>query len=129
MINKVILVGNLGADPKKRYTQSGTPVATFHVATTERWKNQSGDTQEETEWHKVVAWRRLAEICDEYLQKDSRVYLEGKLKTRKWQDRDGNDHYTTEVIIEIMRNLSGRENSTPAEGNEPPASVGSDVPY
>ena len=105
MINKVILIGNLGADPEIRYTQSGTPVVNFRVATTERWKTQDGQQQEQTEWHSIVAWRRLAEICGEYLSKGSRVYIEGKLQTRKWQDQNGNDRYTTEIVANEMKML------------------------
>ena len=108
MINKAILIGNLGADPEIRYTQSGTQVATFNVATTERWRGQDGQMQESTEWHKIVAWARLAEICGEYLQKGSRVYIEGRIQTRKWQDQNGNDRYTTEIIAKEMKMLSPR---------------------
>jgi len=108
MINKVILIGNLGADPELRFTQSGTPVATFNVATTERWKDKDGNQQEQTEWHRIVAWRRLAEICGEYLNKGSRVYIEGKLQTRKWQDQNGNDRYTTEIVAREMKMLTPR---------------------
>ncbi|WP_136795786.1 single-stranded DNA-binding protein [Desulfosediminicola ganghwensis] len=108
MINKAILVGNLGADPEIRYTQSGTSVATFNVATTERWKGQDGQMQESTEWHRIVAWARLAEICGEYLHKGSRVYVEGKIQTRKWQDQNGNDRYTTEIVAREMKMLSPR---------------------
>ena len=85
MINKAILIGNLGADPELRYTQSGTQVASFRMATTERWKGQDGQTQEQTEWHRIVVWGKLAEICGQYLHKGSRVYIEGKIQTRKWQ--------------------------------------------
>ena len=108
MINKVILIGNLGADPELRYTQSGAPMATFNIATTERWKDKDGNQQEQTEWHRIVAWRRLAEICGEYLNKGSRVYIEGKLQTRKWQDQNGNDRYTTEIIAREMKMLTPR---------------------
>ena len=108
MVNKVIIIGNLGADPELRYTQSGAPVATFRVATTERWKGQDGQMQEQTEWHSIVAWKRLAEICGEYLSKGSKVYVEGSLKTRKWQDKSGNDRYTTEIIAREMKMLSPR---------------------
>jgi single-strand DNA-binding protein len=111
MINKVILIGNLGADPEIRYTQSGTPVASFRIATTERWKGQDGQMQEQTEWHSIVAWRRLAEICGEYLAKGSRVFIEGKLQTRKWQDQNGNDRYTTEIVAREMKMLSPRSGS------------------
>lgn len=108
MVNKAILIGNLGADPEIRYTQSGTQVATFRVATTERWKGQDGQMQENTEWHRVVAWGRLAEICGEYLNKGSKVYIEGRIQTRKWQDQDGNDKYTTEIVAREMKMLSPR---------------------
>ena len=108
MINKVILIGNLGADPEIRYTQSGAPVASFNVATTERWKGKDGQMQEQTEWHKIVAWQRLAEICGEYLSKGARVYIEGKLQTRKWQDQSGNDKYTTEIVAREMKMLTPR---------------------
>ena len=112
MINKAILIGNLGADPELRYTQSGTPVASFRIATTERWKDKDGNQQEQTEWHNIVAWSRLAEICGEYLNKGSRVYIEGKLQTRKWQDKSGQDRYTTEVVVDgfngVMQMLDSR---------------------
>jgi len=111
MINKAILIGNLGADPEIRYTQDGTPVATFSIATTERWKDKDGQMQEQTEWHRIVAWRRLAEICGEYLNKGSRVYIEGKLQTRKWQDQNGNDRYTTEIVAREMKMLTPRGES------------------
>ncbi len=111
MINKAILIGNLGKDPELRYTQSGTPVASFSIATTERWKDKDGNQQEQTEWHNIVAWKRLAEICGEYLNKGSRVYIEGKLQTRKWQDQNGNDRYTTEIVAREMKMLSSRGES------------------
>lgn len=116
MINKVILIGNLGADPEVRFTQNGTPVATFRIATTERWKGQDGEMHEQTEWHNLVAWRRLAEICGEYLAKGARIYVEGKLQTRKWQDQHGNDRYTTEIVVKEMKMLTPRStNGTPRE--------------
>jgi single-strand DNA-binding protein len=108
MINKAILIGNLGADPEIRYTQSGDAVASFTLATSERWKGKDGQMQEQTEWHRIVAWRRLAEICGEYLSKGSRVYIEGKIQTRKWQDQNGNDKYTTEIVAREMKMLSPR---------------------
>jgi single-strand DNA-binding protein len=108
MINKVILVGNLGADPEVRYTQSGTAIANFRVATTETWKKPDGSKEEKTEWHKVVAWNRLGEICGEFLSKGSRVYIEGKIETRKWQDKEGNDRYSTEIVAREMKMLSAR---------------------
>ncbi len=116
MVNKVILIGNLGADPEVRFTQSGTAVANLRIATTEKWRGQDGQMQEHTEWHQVVAWRRLAEICRDYLQKGSRVYIEGKLQTRKWQDQNGNDRYTTEIVAREMKMLSPRGAGAPGPG-------------
>lgn len=111
MVNKAIIIGNLGADPEIRYTQSGTQVATFTVATTERWRGQDGQMQDSTEWHRIVAWAKLAEICGEYLHKGSKVYIEGKIQTRKWQDQSGNDRYTTEIVAREMKMLSPRGGS------------------
>ncbi|MDU9049412.1 MAG: single-stranded DNA-binding protein [Candidatus Electrothrix sp. Rat3] len=108
MINKVILIGNLGADPELRYTQSGVAVASFNVATSRRWKDKEGQQQEETEWHRIVAWQRLGEVCNEYLHKGSKVYVEGRLQTRKWQDQNGNDRYTTEIIASDIQFLTPR---------------------
>ena len=109
MINKVILVGNLGADPETRYMPSGSAVTNLSVATSESWKDkQTGEQNERTEWHKVVMFDRLAEIAAEYLRKGSQVYIEGKLQTRKWQDRDGNDRWTTEIRANEMQMLGGR---------------------
>ena len=108
-INKVILVGNLGADPETRYMPSGSAVTNLSVATSESWKDkQTGEQKDRTEWHKVVMFDRLAEIAAEYLRKGSQVYIEGKLQTRKWQDRDGNDRWTTEVRANEMQMLGGR---------------------
>ena len=109
-INKVILIGNLGRDPEVRYTPNGNAVCNVSVATTRQWKNkESGEKQEETEWHRVVFYDRLAEIAGEYLKKGRSVYVEGRLKTRKWQDKEGKDQYTTEVIATEMQMLGGRE--------------------
>ena len=109
-VNKVILIGNLGRDPEVRYTPNGNAVCNVSVATTRNWKSKdSGDKVEETEWHRVVFYDRLAEIAGEYLKKGRSVYVEGRLKTRKWQDKDGKDQYTTEVIAEQMQMLGGRE--------------------
>ncbi|MFC1883486.1 single-stranded DNA-binding protein [Thermodesulfobacteriota bacterium] len=105
-INKVILVGRLGKDPEVRYTPSGVPVANFSLATSEEWKDKStGEKQERTEWHRVEAWRRLGEICGEYLHKGKQVYIEGKLQTDAWEDRDGNKRYTTKIIAQNMQML------------------------
>ncbi len=108
-INKVILVGNLGADPETRYMPSGSAVTNLSVATSESWKDkQTGEQKERTEWHRVAMFNRLAEIAAEYLRKGSQVYIEGKLRTRKWQGQDGQDRYTTEIIADEMQMLGGR---------------------
>lgn len=108
-INKVILIGNLGADPEVRYTQNSTAIANLSVATSETWKDkQSGEQREQTEWHRVVCYRRLAEIAGEYLRKGSKVYIEGRLQTRKWQGQDGKDNYTTEIVCNDMQMLDSR---------------------
>ncbi|MFZ5522093.1 MAG: single-stranded DNA-binding protein [Pseudomonadota bacterium] len=109
-VNKVILLGNLGRDPEVRYTPSGSAVCNLRIATTRNWKDKStGDRVEETEWHSVVLYDRQAEIASEYLKKGRPVYIEGRLKTRKWQDKDGNDRYTTEIVADSMQLLGGRE--------------------
>jgi len=108
-VNKVILVGNLGADPEVKYMPSGDAVANVSLATTDSWKDkQTGEQVEKTEWHRLVFFKRLAEIAGEYLRKGSQVYVEGNLQTRKWQDRDGNDRYTTEIRVRDMQMLGGR---------------------
>ncbi len=104
-VNKVILVGNLGKDPELRYTPSGAAVVNFSLATSENYKDREGKRQEKTEWHNVVAWRQLAEICGKYLHKGKQVYIEGKLTTRKWQGRDGIERYTTEIVADTMHML------------------------
>ena len=101
-VNKVILVGHLGSDPETRHTQGGTPVGNFRLATTERWVSKGGEKSERTEWHRIVVWGKLAEICSEYLGKGKQVYIEGRLQTRQWQDKDGNNRYTTEVTATNM---------------------------
>ena len=106
---KVILIGNLGKDPEVRYAASGTAVCNFSLATTRQWKDKQGETQKETEWHKVSAFGRTAEVCGEYLKKGAQVYVEGRLQTRKWQDKEGADRYTTEVICDQMQMLGGRQ--------------------
>jgi len=116
-VNKVILIGNLGADPETRYMPSGKAVTNIRVATSEVWKDrQTGDQQERTEWHTVVLFDKLGEIAAEYLRKGSQVYIEGSLRTRKWQDRDGKDRYTTEIIAREMQMLGSR-----GSGGEPRA--------
>lgn len=135
-VNKVILVGNLGADPELRYTSSGTPVASFSVATREQWTNKGGEKEEKTEWHKIVAWARLGEICGEYLHKGKQVYIEGRLQTRSWEDRDGNKRYTTEIVAQTMQMLgpAGKEGRVESKGDafpvEEPISVPEDdIPF
>ena len=106
-VNKVILVGNLGQDPEVRYMPNGNAVANLTLATSESWKDQAGQLQERTEWHRITMYRRLAEIAGEYLRKGSQIYVEGKLQTRKWQDQQGQDRYTTEIIADQMQTLGG----------------------
>ena len=108
-VNKVILVGNLGRDPELRYTQSGSAVANFTVATNERWRDKDGNNQERTEWHRIVVWGRTAENCAQYLQKGRSVYIEGRLQTREWEDKDGNKRNTTEVNALAVQFLGGRD--------------------
>ena len=109
-VNKVILIGNLGRDPETRYTADGAAVTNITIATSDRWKDKaSGEMKEATEWHKIAFFGRLAEIAGEYLKKGRPVYVEGKLRTRKWQDKDGQDRYTTEVIGDVMQMLGSRE--------------------
>lgn len=108
-VNKVILVGNLGRDPEVRYMPNGEAVANFSIATTDNWKDKSGQRQERTEWHNIVMYRRLAEIAGEYLKKGRPVYIEGRLQTRKWQTKEGQDRYTTEIIADQMQMLGGRD--------------------
>lgn len=107
-VNKVILVGNLGNDPEVRYMPNGNAVANLSIATSESWKDQQGQMQERTEWHRLTMYRRLAEVAGEYLKKGSQIYVEGKLQTRKWQDQQGQDRYTTEIIVDQMQMLGGR---------------------
>ena len=107
-VNKVILIGHLGQDPELRYTGAGTPVCSLRIATNDSYKDSDGNFVERTEWHSVVAWARLAEICSEYLRKGSQVYFEGQLQTRTWEDREGNTRYTTEVKAREMVMLGGR---------------------
>jgi len=108
-VNKVILIGNLGKDPEVRYLEGGTAVATFSIATSETYKNRNGELTTTTDWHNVVVWRKLAEITEKYLKKGNKVYVEGKLKTRSWQDQDGNTRYTTEVVADNLTMLGGRK--------------------
>lgn len=115
-INKVILIGNLGADPEVRYTPANTAVCNISVATSEQWRDkQTGEPQEKTEWHKVVLFNRLGEIAGEYLKKGSKVYIEGRIQTRKWQGQDGQDRYTTEVVANEMQMLDSRSGAAPMD--------------
>lgn len=108
-VNKVILIGNLGKDPETRYLPDGGAITNVTIATTDTWKDKGGEKQERTEWHRVVFFKRLAEIAGEYLKKGSQVYIEGSLQTRKWQDKEGQDRYTTEIVANEMRMLGRRE--------------------
>jgi single-strand DNA-binding protein len=144
-INKVILVGNLGADPETRYMPSGKAVTNVRIATSESWTDrQSGDKQERTEWHSVVLFDKLGEISAEYLRKGSQVYIEGSLRTRKWQDKEGKDRYTTEIVAREMQMLGGRggagtgeprearsdsRNGEPRAGSPPPPAESDDIPF
>ncbi len=129
-INKVILIGNLGADPEIRYTSNGTAVANFRIATNERWTNQNGEKEERTEWHRIVAFGRLGEICGEYLSKGKPVYIEGRLQTRTWEDRDGNQRTTTEIIATAMQMLGGAGGGGQFQSKEDDSSLdGGDIPF
>jgi single-strand DNA-binding protein len=139
-INKAILVGNLGKDPELRYTASGQAVATFSLATTEKFKNKGGEQQERTEWHNLVAWGPLAEICGKYLTKGKQIYCEGRIQSRSYDDRDGNKRYITEIVISEMQMLGGRPGDEGGAGARPvrssaslpakdPVSVPDDAPY
>jgi single-strand DNA-binding protein len=124
MLNKVTLIGNLGADPEVRFMPSGGSVANIRLATTRRWKDkQSGERKEATEWHRVIFFNRLAEIAGEYLKKGSQIYVEGRLQTRKWQGQDGQEHYTTEILAEEMHMLGSRSGGTGHFGAEQPTSM------
>ncbi|MBK7356122.1 single-stranded DNA-binding protein [Propionivibrio sp.] len=126
-VNKVILVGNLGADPETRYLPNGDAVANVRLATTESWKDKAtGEKKEITEWHRVVFFRKLAEIVGQYLKKGSAVYVEGRIRTRKWQDKEGQERYTTEIEANEMQMLGGRQNAASASGGE--AEYGGSMP-
>lgn len=135
-VNKVILLGNLGRDPEIRYTQGGTPVANFTMATSERWSDPNGEKRERTEWHRIVVWGKQAEIASEYLRKGRQVYIEGSLQTREWTDREGNKRTTTEVRAQRLQ-LLGRPDERPApatgaaeqEVSEPGGYGEDDIPF
>ena len=118
-VNKVILVGNLGSDPEVRSTPGGQRVANFRLATSRQWTGQDGQRQEKTEWHSIVAWGKLAEICERYLQKGKQVYVEGRLETRNWQDKEGQQRYKTEVICETMQMLGRAGDRNGDTGSDP----------
>lgn len=139
-VNKVILIGNLGVDPESRYMPSGSAVTTVKLATGETWKDKnSGETQERTEWHRVVFFNKLGEIAAEYLKKGSKIYIEGKLRTRKWQDKDGDDNYMTEIIADELQMLDqknspskgSKENHKPSYSAQPSLNdtVDDDIPF
>jgi len=129
MLNKVMLIGRLGADPEVRYMPSGGAVTTLSLATSRRWKDrQTGERREETEWHRVVMFNRLAEIAGEYLKKGSQAYIEGHIRTRKWQAQDGQDRYTTEIVADSMNMLDSRSGGTSDFGGEQPQGGGYSKP-
>ncbi|NMB75266.1 MAG: single-stranded DNA-binding protein [Myxococcales bacterium] len=128
-VNKVILIGNLGADPETRYTQGGQAVTNFRIATSDRWTDRNGQAQERTEWHRIVTFGRLAEHCRDYLAKGRQVYVEGRIQTRQWEDKDKNKRYTTEIVAQTVQFLGGRGERAGAEqggGAPPPADDGSE---
>jgi single-strand DNA-binding protein len=137
-LNKVMLIGNLGKDPELRFTSTGVPVATFTIATNESWKDQEGNLQERTEWHNIVAWRKLAEICGEWLKKGKKVYIEGRIQTRSYDDKNtGAKRYVTEIVADNMIMLDGKAvgsaPESPAPGATPEPAVGGvsndDLPF
>jgi len=133
MVNKVMLIGRLGNDPEVRHTQDGTPVAAFNLATDEQWKDKSGKKVQKTEWHRIVTWRKLAEICGEYLSKGKMVFIDGKLQTRSWEDKDGNKRQTTEIIAQNMKMLGGSSSnggqSSKSESGNVPNMPDDDIPF
>jgi len=126
-VNKVILMGNLGKDPEVRFMPNGDAVCNFSIATTDNWKDKNGEKQERTEWHNIVMYRKLAEIAGEYLKKGRPVFIEGRLQTRKWQTKEGQDRYTTEIIAESMQMLGGRDSGGAASSgtSSPPSQAAS----
>ena len=137
-VNKVILIGNLGKDPEVRYLDSGVAVANFSLATTENYKNKEGERVSQTEWHNIVLWRGLAEVAEKWLKKGSSVYIEGKIRHRKWEDKEGNTRYTTEILGDNMTMLGKKDDNssdapestvTTAEKSVPEAEKGDDLPF
>jgi len=128
-VNKAIILGHLGKDPEVRYTPGGAAVANITVATSEQWKDKtSGEKQEKTEWHRIVFFGRLAEVVGEYLKKGAQIYVEGRLQTRKWQDKEGKDRYTTEIVANEMQMLGGRGEGRPVEGDPQPKPTSQEKP-
>lgn len=123
-VNKVILIGNLGADPETRYLPSGDAVTNIRIATTEKWRDKGGEQQEHTEWHRIAFFGKLAEIAGEYLKKGSPVYVEGRIRTRKWQDKEGQDKYSTEIVADRMQLLGSRGGGAGESVTREPATVG-----
>lgn len=119
-VNKVILIGNLGKDPEVRYLEGGIAVANFPVATTESFRDKNGNKQEQTEWHQIVMWRRLAEVAEKYLRKGQQVYIEGKIRSRSWEDKEGNKRYTTEIFGDVLTILSRPQSSEQQAGYQKP---------
>jgi single-strand DNA-binding protein len=136
-VNKVILIGNLGADPELRYTSGGTPVAEMRIATSRKYTTKDGGTQEDTQWHRIVVWGKTGENCKEYLSKGRQVYVEGRLQTRQWEDKEGNKRYTTEVVAEQVLFLGGKGGSSggfeepppPNDRNAPSSLPEDDIPF
>lgn len=127
-INKVILIGNLGGDPEVRYLANGDAVCNFSIAVNESWKDKDGQKQEKTEWVNIVVWKKLAEVCAEYLKKGKQVYIEGKIQTRKWDDKEGNKRYSTEVLAHQMQMLNDSPTDHTPE-DTPPSPGDDDVPF
>jgi single-strand DNA-binding protein len=117
-VNKVILIGNLGAPPELRYTPGGQGVANFRIATNEKWTDKSGQSQERTEWHRIVVWGKLAELCNQYLTKGRQVFVEGRLQTREWMDKENHKNYTTEVVAQQVTFLGGRDGAAPSRNKD-----------
>lgn len=128
-VNKVILIGNLGADPDMRHTPSGAGVCELRLATNESWTDKGGQRQERTEWHRVVVWGKLAELCSKYLSKGRQVYVEGRLRTRSWDDKDGNKRYTTEIVANEIQFLSSGRNEGQTRGSDGPPPAEPDYGY
>lgn len=127
-LNRVLLIGNLGADPELSYTPSGTAKTTMRLATHEVWTNKDGEKGERTEWHRVIAWGRLAEICGQYLAKGRQIFIEGRLQTRSWEDRDGNKRWTTEIVASTMQMLGSPRDTAAQPEVPPPGSAAADMP-